>query len=164
MAVQPSDIAFRLSGGAGNSSAAASLGGAKSSSIVSGSLFDTVQPSEASGGDIEYRCIYAHNGHASLTAQNVVAWLPVNTPSTSTVLEIGVGTSALNGVEQTVANENTAPAGVAFGPAATYAAGVALGDIPPGQHRALWLRRTVTAGASAMNDGATLRISLDTAP
>lgn len=164
MAIQPTDIVFRLSGGAANSSAAASLGGAKSATTAPGSLFDLVQPSESAAGDVEYRCTYVHNAHATLTAQNVVAWLPANTPSTSTLLEIGVGTSAVNGVEQTIANEGTAPAGVTFVPAATYAAGVALGDIPPGQHRALWERRTTTAGASARADGATLRITVDTAP
>jgi hypothetical protein len=163
MAIQPTDIVFRLSGGAANASAAASLGGAKSATVAPGSLFDTVQPSESAAGDIEYRCEYVHNAHPTLTAQNAVAWIPANTPSTSTLLEIGVGTSAVNGVEQAVADENTAPAGVTFVPAATYAAGVALGDIPPGQHRALWQRRTTSSGASARTDGATLRVTVDTA-
>jgi hypothetical protein len=163
MAIQPTDLKIRLSGGAANASAAASLGGARSSTLAPASLFATVQPSESAAGVVKYRCTYVCNDHATLTAQNAVAWLPANTPSTSTLLEIGVGTAAVNGVEQSVADENTAPAGVTFVPAASYAAGVALGSIPPAQGRALWERLTVSAGATARADGATLRVTVDTA-
>lgn len=164
MPIGSSDIHFRLSGGAANASAAASLGGGKSSVDAPASIFDGVQASESAAGDIEYRCVYVHNAHATLTLTNAVAWLPTNTPSTSTIVEVGVGTSAVNGIEQSVADENTAPVGVTFAPAATQGAGIALGDIPPGQSRAIWPRRTVTAGAAAFTDGYTLRVTGDTAP
>lgn len=164
MAIQSSDIRFRLSGGAANSDPLASLGGAKSSVDTGAGIFDGVTSSESAAGDIEYRCVYVHNAHATLTLSNAVAWLPSNTPSTSTIVEVGVGTSAVNGTEQTVANESTAPSTVTFAPVATQGAGVALGDIPAGQHRAIWLRRTVTAGAAAFADGFTLRATGDTAP
>lgn len=62
----------------------------------------------------------------------------------------------MNGTEQTVANENTAPAGVTFLAAATEGAAVALGNIPPSQHRAVWIRRTINAATAATNDTATL--------
>ncbi|MGI4849328.1 MAG: hypothetical protein ACRYGK_14485, partial [Janthinobacterium lividum] len=127
------------------------------------SIFDDVSAAESSAGDVEVRCIYVHNAHATLTLQNAVAWFPANTPSTSTVVELGVGTSAVNGTEQTVTDENTAPSGVTFVAGATKAAGVALGDIPPGQSRALWTRRTVTAGAAAFADSFTLRVEGETA-
>ncbi len=146
------DFVARLSGGAGNSSANASLGGAKSSTVASTSvdaLFDGVSAAEASAGDVEYRCIYLHNGNASSAMLSAVAWISANTPSSSTTLDIGVGTSTVNGTEQAIADESTAPSGVTFSAAATQGAGIALGDIPVGQHRAIWLRRTVSASAPA---------------
>lgn len=164
MPIQSSDVVFRLSGGGSNGSSLASLGGAKSTTVVSpGSIFDTVDASESAVGDTEYRCIYVHNAHATLTMQNAVAWIPTNTPNTGTDFAVGVGASAVNGTEQTVAQEGSAPSGVTFSAAGTQGAGVALGSIPPGQHRAIWLRRVVTAAAPASNDGCTVRVTCDTA-
>lgn len=163
MPILTTDIQYRLSGGASNAVQAASLGGAKSSNAASASIFDDVTSGESSAGDVEYRCIYVHNAHATLTLDNAVLWLPANTPSTSTVVEVGLGTSAMNAEEQTVADESTAPSGVTFAAAATKGAGVALGNIPAGQHRAVWLRRTVSAGAAAASDSFTARVEGDTA-
>lgn len=159
MAIASSDIVQRLSGGAANSAANSSLGGAKSSTAVPAGLFDTVGGDEAAAGDIEYRCVYIHNGHGSLTLIGATAAVQSDTPDAGTLIEVGLGTSAINGTEQTVANESTAPAGVTFG-----AGPVTLGDIPAGQHRALWMRRTVSAGASPVTgDGYTIRVQGSTA-
>ncbi len=125
-------------------------------------IFDKVGSAESGAGDIEYRCIYVHNAHATLTMLNAVAWVPSNTPSASTVVEIGLGTSAMNGTEQTVADESAAPSGVTFSVSATKGAGVSLGSIPPGEGRSAWLRRTVTAGASAAADTFTIRVECET--
>lgn len=163
MAIVAADIKFRLSGGASNAVQAAALGGAKSSNDASASIFDDVSSAESTAGDTEYRCVYIHNAHATLTLTNAVAWLAANTPSSTTTVDIGVGSSAVNATEQTVANENTAPAGITFVAAASLGAGVALGDIPPGQHRAVWLRRTINAATAAANDTFTLRATGDTA-
>lgn len=164
MAIAPTDIQYRLSGGAGNTSPAASLGGAKSTTAVGASIFDDVSSAEAVAGDAEYRCIYVHNAHASLTLVGAVLWIPSNTPSASTTVDVGVGTSAVNGTETAVADENTAPGGVTFAAAATQGSGVALGDIPAGQSKAVWLRRTISAGAAAVNDSFSIRVTGDTAP
>jgi hypothetical protein len=43
-----------------------------------------------------------------------VVWISSNTPASDTQIAIGVGTAAVNGTEQTVANESTAPSGVTF--------------------------------------------------
>lgn len=163
MPIVSTDIKYRLSGGASNADQNASLGGVKSSNEASASLFDIVGSAEAAAGDVEYRCFYVHNAHATLTMQNSVLWVQTQTPSPGTDVAVGLGTSAVNGVEQTVPNENTAPSGVSFVAAPNKAGGIAIGDIPPGQHRAVWVRRTVTAGAAAYNnDGATLRTECDT--
>lgn len=164
MAIIATDIKIRLSGGASNAVQIASLGGVRSSTDAAAGVFDDVTSAESAAGDIEYRCVYAFNNHGSLSLTTAIAWLAANTPSATTTIDIGVGTSAVNGTEQTVANENTAPTGITFVAAATQGAGVALGDIPAGQHRAIWLRRTVNAGTAAASDTFTLRVTGDTAP
>ena len=164
MPIVSGDIVYRLSGGAANSDPNASLGGVKSSVAAGSNLFDAVTSAEASAGDIEYRCFYIHNAHATLTMLTPKIFIPTNTSSPDTTLDIGVGTSAVNATEQTVANENTAPSGVTFSAPTDYASGVALGDIPSGQHRAVWLRRTVTASAASATDTSSIRVQCDTNP
>ncbi len=163
MPIIASEIQYRLSGGAANSDQNASLGGAKSSNVATASLFDTVTSAEALAGRVEYRCIYIHNANGTITLENAVMWIQANTPSADTTLDIGLGTSAINGTEQTVANEATAPSGVTFSAAASEGAAIALGNIPPGQHRAVWVRRTVNANAAAAADTANFRVKGDTA-
>lgn len=162
MPIASSEIVYRLSGGAGNSNQDASLGGAKSSTVMGTNLFDNVTSVESAAGDVEYRCYYVHNNNGTLTMENAVCWLQANTPSADSTLDIGLGTSAVNGTEQTVANESTAPSGVTFSAAANEGAAIALGNIPPGQHRAVWVRRTINAGAAAAAETATLRVKCDT--
>jgi hypothetical protein len=74
-----------------------------------------------------------------------------------------VGTSAVNGTEQTIANETTAPTSVTFSAPSTAGTGLALGDIPAGQRRAIWLRRPVTPGApNSASDTFTLGYQCET--
>lgn len=159
------DFVTRLSGGGSNADGNAALGGAKSSNAASASidaLFDGVSSADAAAGDVEYRCVYLHNGNASSAMLGAVVWISANTPLAGSDLAIGVGTAAVNGTEQTIANENTAPAGVSFSAPSSQGAGLALGDIPAGQHKAIWLRRTITAGAGASaNDTFTLGYGAD---
>ncbi len=166
MPIVATDIEFRLSGGASNALGDASVGGAISSSVVSASvnaLFDYVTGDESSAGDVEYRCIYVRNSHATLTLYGTKIWIDTNTPSTNTSADIGLGSSAINGSEQTIANENTAPTSVTFSSAANLAAALTIGDLAPGQSKAVWIRRTVTAGAAAYaNDSMSLTVKGDT--
>lgn len=161
MPIVSADIQYRLSGGAANASAAASLGGAKSSTSATSGLFDDVTSAESAAGDTEYRCFYVHNNHGTLALQNAVIWIVSNT--TGNRIAIGLGSSAINGTEQTVANEDTAPAGVTFSQPTTKAGGISLGSIPAGQHKAVWIRRTIAAASSASNDTYQLRVEGDTA-
>ena len=96
-----------------------------------------------------------------LALQNAVIWIQTNT--TANRMALGLGSSAVNGTEQTVANESTAPSGVTFSQPTTKGTGIALGTIPAGQHRAVWVRRTVAAAAAANNDTYTFRVEGDTA-
>lgn len=161
MPIASSDIQYRLSGGASNSDANASLGGAKSSTAVPSGLFDDVSSSESSAGDTEYRCFYVHNNHGTLSLQNAVVWISANT--TGSRIAIGVGSAAINGTEQTVADESTAPTSVTFSQPASKGAGLSLGSIPAGQHKAVWIRRVIPASTAASNDTYTIRAEGDTA-
>lgn len=165
MPIQQTDIVLRQSGGASNSDHAASLGGVKSSvEVVPAQLFDTVSSAESTAGSTEFRCIYVENMHATLTMSSTKLWLSANTPSADTAITVGLGSSALNGTEQTVANASTAPADVTFSAAANSAAAIELGSIPAGQKRAVWLRRTVVAGTAAIaSDTFSVSIECETA-
>lgn len=164
MAIVAADIDYRLSGGGSNTDPAASIGGAKSSTDIGANIFDDVSSAEAAAGDIEYRCIYIHNNHGSLSYTTPKVWIQANTPSADTTVEIALGNAAVNATETAVANENTAPVGPTFSSPANYAAGIALPDLPAGQHQAIWVKRTVTAGAAVASDGFTLRVQGDTLP
>lgn len=164
MPIVSTDIKYRLSGGASNTDPAAALGGAKSSTDAAITIFDDVSSAEATAGDIEYRCVYVHNNHGSLTLQGAKVWIQTQTPSADTDVAIGLGSSAVNGTEQTVANEGTAPTSVTFSAPSSFAGGLTIGDIPTGQHKAVWVRRTVNAGAAAASDSFALRVQGDTNP
>lgn len=168
MSVAPSDIRFRLSGGSSNTSPAASLGGVKSSTeivnSVDNNLFDDVTSAEHLSGDTEYRCFYVHNANGSTTLTSAVAWIASDTISADTDLAIAVGTAAVNGTEQTIANENTAPTGVTWSNVAIdRPSGLPLGNLPAGQHKAVWLRRIVTTGSvPQVGDTAQIAVGGDT--
>ena len=166
MSIITANFTTRLSGGAANAVGNASLGGVKSANAASATvdqLFDQVTAAQALTGLVEYRCVYLHNASGADTMQNAVIFISANTPLAGTTLDIGVGTAAINGTEQTVATEATAPTGVTFSAPSTAGTGLALGSIPFGQHIAIWLRRTVTAGSgSSANDTFTLGYQCDT--
>ncbi len=167
MAVESTDVKIRLSGGAANAVLDASLGGAKSSVEVGTglhNLFDAVSGAEAAAGDTEYRCVYIHNAHATLAMQGTKIWVSSNTPSPGTTAEIALGASAINGTETAVANEGTAPSGPVFSAPAVEGSALVIGDIPAGQHKAIWIKRIVSAAAAAYaNDTFSLTIKWDTA-
>lgn len=162
MVIMETDIEYRFSGGVSNSVNTASLGGTISSVAVpanmSEGLFDNVNEDESTAGDMEYRCIYVRNGHATLTWMNVRLWITMNTPSNDDTIAVGLDPAALNANAASVANENTAPTGVTFTSPVDKATGLSLGNIPPGGRRAVWFRRTVNANAGAVNaNGFTIR-------
>jgi hypothetical protein len=161
--IQDENIVFTMSGGAANTSITASLGGARSTAgggVLSNKLFDDVSLAEAASGDVEFRCFYILNTHGTLTASNVKIWIPTNTPGQDEI-DIALGSSAVNGTEQTIANESTAPTSVTFVTANSEATAINCGTLPAGQHRAIWLRRTVPVAAAFFpNNTYQLQVSL----
>lgn len=164
MPIVASDLKYRLSGGSSNANPLLSIGGPKSSTDAASTIFDDVTSAEAATGESEYRCIYVHNNHGALAALDTKIWIHANTPSAYTNISMGAGAAAINAAEGAVADENTAPAGVTFSTPTDLASGISLGTIPAGQHKAVWLRRTVSEGAEVTADGFTIRVGCDTLP
>jgi hypothetical protein len=179
MAIVASDIVYRLSvvtasaGDTTSSTPAASLGDQVSTTAITtatlNNLFDDVSGAEASAGDVEYRGIFVLNNHASLTLLGANVYIVSQTAGGGTI-DIGLDPAAISakgaaGAQAaTIANESTAPAGVTFS-APTSGSPLVIGDLAPGQVKGIWLRRTVTAGASALNpDGVILATAGDTLP
>lgn len=170
MSVVASDIKVKYSvaAAAGNTTAgtaAASLGDQISTTEATGAtnmFFDDVSSAEASAGDVEYRCVFVHNTHATDSALNVHAVIAseVSLGATTTVALDNIATSAVGSASaqaDVVANENTAPTGVG-----AYSTDVTIGTLLAGQVKAVWLKRTVTASTAAINgDGFTLRVTGD---
>jgi len=178
MAILTTDILRKFSvktGAAGNSTAgnaAGSLGKYISTTQITdnslNNLFDDVTGDENAASAVEYRCIFFHNAHASLTYTAPYVWLSAEV-SGGTTVAIGIDGIAASVIGDSnaqageVANENTAPSGVSFSSPTSKATGLALGDIPAGYCRAIWVRRTAANTPAINNDGATIQIDGDTA-
>jgi hypothetical protein len=175
MPVLSSEIQMFLSGGASNTVPNSSTGGVRSSQQVVNAtlenLFDNVSGAEASAGLTEYRGVFIRNTNASITLETAKIWVQTVTPSIHTEIAI-VLDSAATGATATMsggtplANTTTAPTTItgSFGTPTSEATAVVIGNIPAGQQKGVWLRRIVTAGATAFpSDGAVLRVQGDTA-
>lgn len=181
MPIVAADIKLKLSiktGAAGNAAAQpdpnASLGKYISTTEVVdntlNNLFDDISGDENAASEAEYRCIFVHNSHATLTYQNAVAWLSAEVAggAVAAIAVDDIAPSALGSASaqaDEIADENTAPgAGVgAFSSPTTKATGLALGNIGPGQVKAIWVRRTAQNNAAINNDGCTISVAGDTA-
>jgi hypothetical protein len=172
MPVVSTDIVYRLSGGSANTNPAAALGGAMSTAgggIVTpggaNNVWDDVTGAESAAGDTEYRCLYVSNANGSVTLQSAVIWIDSATTSADTEFDIGLDPAAVGSDSTTtIANENTAPAGVTFTRPTTKGGGLSIGNIPAGSKKAYWERRTVNAGAAAASDTGSIRVEGDTGP
>ena len=167
MPIVSNDIKYRLSGGASNADPNASLGGAMSSTeIVSATLhnlFDVVKGDESAAGDTEYRGFYVLNNHGSLALETAVVWIESEAAGGANV-EIGLAAEAVGSDMATIANESTAPSGVSFSAPTSKATGLAIGNLPAGSRKGIWVKRIVPASTGAQNgDNAQLRIEGDTA-
>jgi hypothetical protein len=168
MAIITTDIKFFHSGGAGNTLATASLGGAKSTTAVTddtlNNIFDKVIGDEADTGDTEYRGIYFENDHATLTLETTVVWIETQTPSTNDAIAIALAGEGIDGTMETIANESTAPSGETFTAPANKAAGLLSSDLTAQQFHGLWIRRVVDASAAAYDTNSfVIQVEGDTA-
>jgi hypothetical protein len=177
--VAASDIQYRFSttsGSQGNSTAATAAGslgrymGNSSSTITDASLhnlFDAVSGAENAASDVEYRCFFIYNGHATLVWQNVGVYIDTQTAGGASIA-IGLdpaGVTANNSVSAQgaqIANESSAPSGVTF---STPAVGTPLsvGNVAALSGFAVWVRRTAANSAALTNDGGVIVATGETA-
>jgi len=178
MAILATDLLLKLSvltGAAGNSVAgtpAGSLGKYISTTQISGTalnnIFDDVSGDENAASAVDYRLIFVHNAHATLTLLAPVVWLSAETAGGAN-MALSVDTTAASALGNTVAQakqvatETTAPAAQTFSAPTTKATGLALADLPAGQVRGIWLRRTAANSAALDADGFTVRVEGDSA-
>lgn len=177
MAITAADIKWKFSvaAAAGNTTAgtpAGSLGDQISTTEITDAtlhnLFDVVTGDENAASDVEYRCIFIHNAHASLTWENVVVWLSAETGggAEAAIAVDGVAASAIgSGSPQAdvVANESTAPSGETFSSPVTKGTGLSVGNLAAGECRAIWIRRTAADTGAVDTDGVVIRAEGDTA-
>lgn len=158
-------LAYRLSGGAGNSNPAASLGGVMSSTAAaSNTIFDTVSAAEALAGDTEYRCIFLYNdGTIDLTS--IKLW--VSDEPVQGVLALALDGGGKNVDGEVEADESTAPTGETFSTPLSAGAGISVPDLNVGDRHAVWLRRVIsssTPGVAVGSNAAQIRVDYEYVP
>lgn len=178
MPIVAADVQYKLSttaGAAGNSTAStpnASLGKYVSTTVWaagSNTLFDNVTGDENAASTVDYRCFFVHNAHASLTLETAVVYVSAEVAgganvaiAVDNVAASAVGSASAQATQ--IGSELSAPTPVgAFSTPTTKATGLALGNIGPGQVRAVWVRRSATNSAPVNADGFTLTVAGDTA-
>jgi hypothetical protein len=111
-------------------------------------LFDNVARADSIAGDVEYRCFYIKNAHASDSMTGVKLWINSDTVGADT-LAIALDLAGVSGTADTVADENTAP-----DPALTFTSpmdegsALDLGTLTTGQYYGVWIRRTVATSTT----------------
>jgi hypothetical protein len=177
MAITATDILFKFSvvAAAGDTTAgtaATSLGDQISTTQITDAtlhnLFDVVSGDENAASEAEYRCIFVHNNHGSLTWENVVVWLSAEVAGGAVAaISLDTGGVTVKGLgsaqAKTIVDENTAPASQTFSAPTTKAAGLVIGNIPAGSVAGIWVRRTAANTAALNADGVTIRAEGDTA-
>jgi hypothetical protein len=178
MAITAADIHERLSvvaGAAGNTTAgtpAGSLGKYMSTTDIvdntSENLFDKITGDENAASTVDYRGFLYLNDHATLALEGAKVWIASEVAGGASVA-IGLDTTGVTakgsaGVQMvTIANELTAPAGVAFSAPTTKTAGLSAGDVAAVSCFGVWVRRTAANTGAVDADGATFRCEGDTA-
>jgi hypothetical protein len=178
MAIVASDIVFRYSvvtGSAGDSTAGTATGSlgkyVSTTAWTAGtnSLFDNITGDENAASTVDYRCIFVLNNHATLTLQSAVVYVSAEVAGGASVAialdNIAISAKASASAQAAlIASETTAPTGVGtFSTPTTKAAGLAIGNIAPGQVKAIWVKRTAANSAALDADGFTLAVAGDTA-
>lgn len=178
MAIQQSDLLYKYTGATSHDAVQtdpdASLGNYRASSQITtgtdNNVFDDVSGEEASAGDTEYRAIAFHNNHGSLALTTCKVWIQVDTGNGEDDISFGVEapSNETTGYIQTIADESTAPSAISFSDATSKATGLACpltgGEVGAGEWFGIWLRRIISASASAKSaEAVTMRVEGDTA-
>lgn len=116
---------------------------------IANNMFDDVAKADAKAGDTEYRGVYWQNDHATDQMVDIRMWIAQNTPGQD-VIQIQIAAEAKNVSMATIADENTAPAGINFDSTnpVDYASGIAIPDLSASDYQGFWIKRTVPAGTN----------------
>lgn len=119
---------------------------------IRNNLFADIDPAEALAGSNKYRALYLYNNHPTETIIEAGISIGEQTPGEDNIrvgaAVTGVGNGSSTGVIATVANENTAPAGVTFSTPSTDETRIILGDLAPGECVGFWVHRECPAAVS----------------
>lgn len=181
MAIVANDIKIKLStksGSAGNSLSQADVNASLGKYIsttelvtaTGNNLFDNVSGAENAASTVDYRCIFIHNSHATLSLENAAIYVSSQV-SGGAVLAIAIDNVVASAVGGSSAqafvatNELTDPSASTGGFSAptTSGAALSLGTIAAGFCRAVWVRRTAANTGAVDADGGTLVVFGDTA-
>jgi len=181
MAIVAGDIKIKLStksGSAGNSLAQADVNASlgkyiSTTEFVSASdnnIFDNVTGGENIASTVDYRCLFVHNTHGTLSLESAGIYLSSQVSGGTTIAiavddiaASAIGSSSAQAFEATT--ELTDPdAGVgAFSSPSSSGTALSLGTIAPGFCKAFWVRRTAANTVAVDDDGAVFVIIGDTA-
>lgn len=121
--------------------------------ITYDNLFGDITGPENSGLQVDYACVFIWNNTLSGNSMlNTVAWLPTGSLTAGgatlgiaadpTIASVAVGTRTAQALG--ISGPTIQPSGLTVWapPSSSNAGGVALGAIPPGYVKAVWIRRT----------------------
>lgn len=177
MAISSSDLLIKFSvktGSAGNSTAgtaSGSLGKYISTTEITdntlNNLFDNISGDENYASTVDYRCIFIHNAHASLSLTSTYVWISAEVAGGASIAigldpagATAIGSASAQAAE--VTNETTAPAGVSFSAPTSKGSGLSIGTLQAGYCYAVWVRRTAANSSALDSDGATIKFEGDT--
>lgn len=180
MPIVAADIKIKLStkaGTAGNSLAQANVSASlgkyiSTTEIVTATinnLFDNVTGAENAASVVDYRCIFVHNSHATITLESAGIYISSQVAG-GTVLAIAIdniaasaiGSSSAQAFEATTELTNPAASTGGFSSPSTSGSALSLGNILPGFCKAVWVRRTAANTVAVDSDGGTFVVVGDT--
>lgn len=181
MPIVASDIKIKLSttsGAAGNTLSQPDINSSigkyiSTTEIVTATLnnlFNNVTGAGNAASAVDYRCIFVHNSHGTLTLENAGIYISSQVAG-GTSLDIAIDNIAASAIGTssaqafTAANTSTSPGGAAGAFSAPSSSGTALvlGNILPGFCKAVWVRRTAANTVAVDSDGGTFVVFGDTA-
>jgi hypothetical protein len=133
-------------------------------------LFDLVTAARNAASEVDYRCVFVRNQHATLTATGGELYLDGGDPAGGMVWAIAVDSIAASAIgsasaQAQEATTDTAPGagvtGLSFSAPTTEGTGLTIGDLAPGYCRAVWIR-CAQANTAAVSETITLKATFAT--
>lgn len=132
-------------------------------------LYDDISGPENAASTVDYRGLFIHNSNGANTLENPVIYISSEVAGGASIAlavdnvaasAIGSGSTQMT----TIANETTSPGAGAgsFSSPTTSGTGLALGNIPVGNCKGFWVRRTAANSAALSADGVTIAVTGDT--